>query len=71
MNWNRAQVAYFAGLVSFVCMALVGQGEVIGEPYRHWVTVIGVVGTAIAGYLMQPARGGAQTRIDDPPQEKP
>jgi hypothetical protein len=70
VTWNRAQIAYFAGLVASVCTALVGQGEIINEPYRHYVTIAGVIGTAVAGFLMQPPRGDAQTRIGDPLQEK-
>lgn len=70
MTWNRAQIAYFAALVAFVCTALVGQGEIIGEPYRHWLTISGIVGTAVSGFLLQPPRGDAQTRVTDPPQTK-
>lgn len=71
ISWSRAQIAYFAGLITSVCTALYGQGEMIGEPYRHWLAIGGIVGTAVSGYLLQPPRGDAQTRVSDPPPEPP
>lgn len=70
VSWDRAQIAYFAGLIAFVCTTLYGQAEMLGEPWRHYVSIIGVIGTAVAGYLLQPPRGSAQTRVDDPPVEE-
>lgn len=70
-SWDRYQIAYFVGLVVSICTALGGQAELLGEPLRHYVTVVGVVGTAVMGYLLQPPRGAAQTRVDDPPEHKP
>ncbi len=67
MTWDRSQLAYFAGLIAFVCTALIGQGELIGEPWHHWISIVGIIGTAISGYLLQPPRGDAQTRVGDPP----
>ena len=46
-------IAYIVGMIASVCMALVGQAEVIPEPYRHWVAVLGIIGTAVNGYLAQ------------------
>ena len=54
MTWDRRQIAYFVGLVTCVCGALVGQAELIGEPWHHYLSIAGIVGTAITGYLLQP-----------------
>lgn len=65
---SRTQIAYWVGLVSFVCAALLGQAEMIGEPWHHYLSIAGIVGTAVSGYLLQPPRDpNAQTRTDDPP----
>lgn len=50
MNPN---VKYWIGMVASVCVALAGQAEVIDEPYRHYVSILGIVGTAVNGYLLQ------------------
>lgn len=50
-------VKWWVGLVTCICGALIGQAELIGEPYRHWVTVGFVVGTAVSGYMI---RGSSQ-----------
>ncbi len=44
---------YWLGLVTSVFTALAGQAEVIPEPYRHFVSVLGIIGTAINGYMIQ------------------
>lgn len=49
----NAQVGWLVGLVTCVCGALIGQAELIAEPYRHYITVAFVIGTAISGYMTQ------------------
>lgn len=47
------QVGYLLGLVVSVCGAVLGQAELLGEPWRHYVTIAFVITTAVSGYLMQ------------------
>lgn len=47
------EVAYLMGLLTCVCGAVLGQAELIGEPWRHYVSVGFIVGTAVTGYLMK------------------
>lgn len=44
----------FAGLVVFATTAILGQAELVGEPYRHWITVTAICATAIWAYCMHP-----------------
>lgn len=44
---------YWVGMLASVCVTLAGQAEVIPEPYRHWVSILGIVGTAITGYMIR------------------
>lgn len=48
-----AQFGWWVGLVTCVSGALVGQAELLAEPYRHYVTIAFVAGTAISGYMLQ------------------
>ena len=48
-----AQIAWLLGLVASVSSALIGQAELLGEPWRHVVTVISVITTAFSGYMLQ------------------
>ena len=50
---SRAQLGWWAGLLTCVCGALIGQAELIAEPYRHYLTVGFVVGTAVSGYMVE------------------
>ncbi len=50
---KRSQLAWWAGLVVSVCGALLGQAELIGEPYRRWLTVAFVASTAVSGYMLE------------------
>lgn len=66
---SKSQVAWFIGLVTCICGAILGQAELVGEPWRHWISVIFIAGTAVSGYLLQPPRNPEQrTRADDPSQ---
>lgn len=49
----KGQVAWIASLVVCVCGALLGQAELIGEPYRHVLTILMIVGTAVSGFMVQ------------------
>ena len=44
---------YYLGLFASICVAVAGQAELIPEPYRHWVSLLGIIGTAVNGYLIQ------------------
>lgn len=57
-----SQLAWFIGLITFVCLAVLGQAELIGEPWRHYVTVLAVVCTAITGYMLQHPWNGVERR---------
>ena len=50
---RRSQIAWWAGLVVSVSGALIGQAELIAEPYRHWLTVAFVASTAVSGYMLE------------------
>ncbi len=43
-----------AGLVAFVCVSIIGQAELIGEPWRHVLAVTGTISAAIWAYGMHP-----------------
>jgi len=49
------ELGKFCGLVAFVSIAIIGQAELIGEPWRHYVTVIAVITSAAWAYGMHPA----------------
>jgi len=53
------ELGKFAGLVAFVCIAIIGQAELLGEPWRHLVTVTAIIATAIWAYGMHPATASA------------
>lgn len=44
----------FGGLIGFTSTAILGQAELIGEPWRHYVTVSAIVGLAVWAYGMKP-----------------
>jgi hypothetical protein len=44
---------YWIGLVVSIITALAGQAEIIPEPYRHIVSVLGIAATAANGYMLQ------------------
>lgn len=47
------QLSWLIGLITFVSTALIGQAELLGEPWRHYVTVLAIIGTAITAYMLQ------------------
>lgn len=48
-----SQVRWIVGLVTCVCGALLGQAELVGEPWRHYLTISFIIGTAVSGYMVQ------------------
>ncbi len=48
------ELGKFAGLIGVICVAIVGQAELIGEPWRHYVTVTAIISGAIWAYGMKP-----------------
>ena len=50
---GRDNRAYWLGMIASLLMALAGQAEVFPEPYRHYVAVLGILGTALNGFMIQ------------------
>jgi hypothetical protein len=48
-----AQLGWFLGLMASMCVALAGQAELVGELWRHYIAIAGVVATATTGYMLQ------------------
>lgn len=72
---KTSQIVWLCGLASSVCGALIGQAELLGEPTRHYVTVIFIVMTALSGYMLQRPSpwDGDERRIEQmppPPQKR-
>lgn len=68
---DRSQFAWFVGLLTCICGALLGQAELVGEPWRHWISVVFIAGTAASSFMLNPPRNSTnRTRADDPPQPK-
>ena len=49
-----AEIGKFAGLVGCVSAAVLGQAELVGEPWRHVLSVTAIICTAIWAYCMKP-----------------
>jgi hypothetical protein len=67
-----SQLAWLIGLVTCVCLAILGQAELVGEPWRHYLSVGAIVGTAMTGYMLQhpaPPWDRQTERRSDPPIE--
>lgn len=47
---------WWAGLIAAVCASVAGQAEIIPEPYRHYVSLIGIVATVVCGYKITPTQ---------------
>jgi putative effector of murein hydrolase len=63
------QLWKFIGLIVAVCVALYGQAELIGEPWRHVVSMIAIGGTAGLAYWIKPA--GTTTVVASSPSSSP
>jgi hypothetical protein len=62
-----SQIAWLVSLAAFVSTALIGQAELLGEPWRHWVSVLAIVATAISGFMVQHPWSGNERREDTGP----
>ena len=49
-------LAWFLGLLAFVGTACASQVASFPEPWRPWIAIGGVIGTAVSGYMMQRPR---------------
>lgn len=47
-------VGRFLGLIASMTGAALGQAELVGEPYRHWITLVCIVSLAGFGFLLGP-----------------
>ena len=43
----------WVGLVASIAGVVVGQAEIIPEPYRHYLTLIATLSTAVLGVLIR------------------
>ena len=62
------QIGWWLGLVASILIAVAGQAELVGEPWRHYLTVAAIVSTAINGYMLHPqppAWNGSERRVTD------
>jgi len=48
-----SQTVWVIGLLTSVAGALLGQSDLVGEPWKHYLTVAFIVGTAVSGYMVQ------------------
>ena len=48
------ELGKFAGLVGCVSAAVLGQAELVGEPWRHVLSVTAIIATATWAYCMKP-----------------
>ena len=44
---TQSQTGYWLGLGASVLVAIAGQAEILPEPWRHIVAILGIVGTAV------------------------
>lgn len=49
----RAQAWKIFGLIVAIAGALYGQAEMIGEPWRHYISIVAIVGTAVLALYTQ------------------
>ena len=50
---SGSQIGWLVACVGSVCTALLGQAELLAEPWRHVVTIISVITTALSGFMLQ------------------
>lgn len=51
-----SQLYWFLGMLASIATALAPIAATVDEPYKTWLTIGGVAGTAITGYMMKPPR---------------
>lgn len=49
----RAQLWKVISLVAAVSSAIIGQAELVGEPWRHWVSIVAIVATALIAWNLK------------------
>lgn len=49
----KAQLWKAVSLVAAVSAALIGQAELIGEPWRHWLSILAIVATALIAWNLK------------------
>lgn len=49
------ELGKFAGLIGCVSAAILGQAELVGEPWRHVLSVTAIMSTATWAYCMKPS----------------
>jgi hypothetical protein len=54
------EAKFWAGMVASILVAIAGQAEVLPEPWRHYASIGGIVGTAVTGYMLRSPRQDAQ-----------
>lgn len=54
------------GVLLAVVTALIGQAELIGEPWHHYLSIIGIVLTAVIANQTPAFRTSQNTRATDP-----
>jgi predicted aspartyl protease len=65
---KASQIAWLTALAAFVSTALIGQAELLGEPWRHVVSILAIVATAISGFMVQhPWDGQTDRRASSSP----
>lgn len=57
-----AQILYFISMLACVATAVAGQAEAISEPWRHYVSIVGIVGTAVSAFMLQHPWSGHERR---------
>ena len=50
-----AELGKFAGLIAFPSAAVIGQAELVGEPWRHILSITAIVCGTIWAYCMKPS----------------
>jgi len=50
---KRSDVKWWIGLVVCVVGALYGQAELMGEPWRHYLSIASIMCTAINAYMIK------------------
>lgn len=46
----QAQIFKISGLVAFMGTAIVGQSDLVGEPWKHWITVAAFVAATLVAW---------------------
>lgn len=56
----------FVGFMGALTTALVGQSDLIGEPYKHYMVILGIVCSTTIAYFSNPPRdNSSRDRVSD------